>query len=149
MGDPPGDSDICPDSIDKAIITADCIKFRVNSNFANNRYVMYAIKSPFVQNQIRKQSKGVAQQKITLKIFKELEIPVPAFDEQLKIVKILDKYMEDNESILSDINMTENSLEILKQSILSKAFRGELGTNDRNEEHAIELLKHLLQEQVK
>ncbi|TDL30697.1 hypothetical protein E2R51_17070 [Jeotgalibacillus sp. S-D1] len=149
MGDPPGDSDILPDSFGKAIITADCIKFRANNKLVNNRYVMYAIKSPFIQNQIRKQSKGVAQQKITLKIFKELKIPVPVYDEQVKIVEILDKYMKDNECILSDIKITQNTLALLKQSILSKAFRGELGTNDPNEEDAIDLLKQVLQEQVK
>ncbi|MCY7540903.1 hypothetical protein [Bacillus pumilus] len=44
--------------------------------------------------------------------------------------------------------VTDN-LAIIKQSILSKAFRGELGTNDPSEESAIELLKEVLQEQVK
>lgn len=38
----------------------------------------------------------------------------------------------------------EKSIEALKQSILSKAFRGELGTNDPSEENAIELLKEIL-----
>ena len=42
-----------------------------------------------------------------------------------------------------------NSIDELKSSILSKAFRGELGTNDPSEENAVELLKEVLQEQVK
>ena len=40
-----------------------------------------------------------------------------------------------------------NNIHELKQSILSKAFRGELGTNDPSEESAIKLLKEVLQEQ--
>lgn len=39
----------------------------------------------------------------------------------------------------------EEKIELLKQSILNKAFRGELGTNDPTEESAIELLKEVLQ----
>jgi type I restriction enzyme S subunit len=33
---------------------------------------------------------------------------------------------------------------LLKKSILPKAFRGELGTNDLGEESAVELLKKVL-----
>ena len=37
----------------------------------------------------------------------------------------------------------------IKQSVLSKAFRGELGTNNPTEESAIELLKEVLQGKIK
>ncbi|MDL5042016.1 hypothetical protein [Heyndrickxia coagulans] len=50
-------------------------------------------------------------------------------------------------NVYQDPHTTIMKLE-LKQSILSKAFRGELGTNDPTEESAIELLKEVLQEQV-
>jgi type I restriction enzyme S subunit len=36
----------------------------------------------------------------------------------------------------------------MKESILSKAFRGKLGTNNPEEEGALELLKEILQEQL-
>ena len=32
----------------------------------------------------------------------------------------------------------------MKKSILARAFRGELGTNDPNEESAVELLKQII-----
>ena len=35
-------------------------------------------------------------------------------------------------------------IELIKKSILARAFRGELGTNDPSEESAIELLKSIL-----
>jgi type I restriction enzyme S subunit len=35
-------------------------------------------------------------------------------------------------------------IDLLKKSILAKAFRGELGTNDPGEESAVELLKKAL-----
>jgi type I restriction enzyme S subunit len=39
----------------------------------------------------------------------------------------------------------ENHLETLKQSILNKAFHGEIGTNNTYEENALESLKEMLQ----
>ena len=35
-------------------------------------------------------------------------------------------------------------IDLLKKSILAKAFRGELGANDPGEESAVELLKKVL-----
>ena len=43
--------------------------------------------------------------------------------------------------------LAENVIEkidVMKKSILAKAFRGELGTNNSEEESAIELLKTIL-----
>lgn len=41
-----------------------------------------------------------------------------------------------------------SKLELLEQSFLSKAFQGELGTNDQSEENANEILKELLQNKL-
>ena len=40
----------------------------------------------------------------------------------------------------------EKQIDLLEKSILAKAFRGELGTNDPNDEPASELLKRILEE---
>lgn len=37
------------------------------------------------------------------------------------------------------------NIEMVKKSILAKAFRGELGTTDESEESSIKLLKHILE----
>jgi len=42
----------------------------------------------------------------------------------------------------------EEEIDLIEKSILSKAFRGELGTNDTNDEPAIELLKRCLKERM-
>jgi len=36
----------------------------------------------------------------------------------------------------------------MKKAILARAFRGELGTNDPEEESAVELLKEVLKEKI-
>ena len=78
---------------------------------------------------------------------KALPIPVPPLKEQLEIVTYIQKLYEAEQEALNNLLYLENHIEELKQSILSKAFRGELGTNNTREESAIELLKEVLQEE--
>ena len=40
----------------------------------------------------------------------------------------------------------QEKIDLMKKSILAKAFRGELGTNNPEEESAVELLKTILME---
>lgn len=91
---------------------------------------------------------GNAITRLTLKKIKQGIIPLPPFDEQEIIVSILEKVNSVDEQLDCVTNLEDN-INNLKQSILSKAFRGELGTNDPSEESAIELLKEVLQDQVK
>lgn len=141
MGDPPGDVDICPEIIEKAIITADCIKVRVNTEIVNRKYLLYAIKSDFVQSQIRRESKGVAQQKISLQAFRKMNVIIAPYEEQLKIVKELEGLMEKEKGSIENLELMEGKLNSLEQAILSKAFRGQLGTSDPYEENAIDFLQ--------
>lgn len=129
MGDPPGDVDICPAYVKRAVITADCIKLRVNEKVADNKFIMYAIKSPFVQKQIQLQTKGVAQQKISLKTFREMTVLLPPILEQHEIMVHLEKYMESEMETSKRLGMVDKYLVDLQQSILSRAFSGEMGTN--------------------
>lgn len=143
MGDPPGDVDICPEIIERAIITADCIKVRVNTEIVNRKYLLYAIKSDFVQSQIRRESKGVAQQKISLQAFRKMNVIIAPYEEQLIIVEELEGLMEKEMRSIENLELMDEKLNSLEQAILSKAFRGQLGTNDPLEENVIELLQRV------
>jgi type I restriction enzyme S subunit len=70
---------------------------------------------------------------------------LPPLQEQTEIVRILDKLLEE-ESKIHDLTQLEDQIDLLKKSILSKAFRGQLNTNDPAEESAMELLKEILKE---
>ncbi|MET3202976.1 UNVERIFIED_ORG: restriction endonuclease S subunit [Bacillus proteolyticus] len=91
---------------------------------------------------------GNALRRLTLKKIKQGIIPLPPIDEQHIIISILDKLKIIDEK-LNWYSNVDHTIENLKQAILSKAFRGVLGTNDPREENSIELLKEILQEQVK
>ncbi|MDZ4567243.1 restriction endonuclease subunit S [Bacillus cereus] len=81
--------------------------------------------------------------------FFDAEVKIPPIKEQEIIVEMLDNFFNKEAEAYGLIEKLEENLMKLKQSILSKAFRGELGTNEPTEESAIELLKEVLQEKIK
>ncbi|MCU5396543.1 restriction endonuclease subunit S [Bacillus toyonensis] len=111
-------------------------------------YLMFCLNSSTTKRRMLGMMSGNAIRRLTLKKIKQGIIPLPPIDEQRIIISILDKVkiIDEKINLYSDVDQT---IENLKQAILSKAFRGELGTNDPREENSIELLKEILQEQVK
>lgn len=93
-------------------------------------------------------SKGYLKSIATGTTFKELSgekvktiyFPLPPLEEQKEIVRILDEILE-KESKIKELIELEEAIELLEKSILDKAFRGKLGTQNKDDEPAIELLK--------
>lgn len=111
-------------------------------------YLMFCLNSPTTKGRMLGMMSGNAIRRLTLKKIKQGIIPLPPIDEQRVIISILDK-VKDIDEKLNWYSNVEQNIEFLKQSVLSKAFGGELGTNDSTEESAIELLKEVLQEKIK
>ncbi|MFB5760926.1 restriction endonuclease subunit S [Paenibacillus medicaginis] len=90
---------------------------------------------------------GTTVGSIVFEKFKNHYLPLPPYEELKQILILIKKF------IIKEVKTTqlidELQVETLKQSILQKAFRSELGTNDPTEESAIELLKEALNSQKK
>lgn len=91
---------------------------------------------------------GVSQSNINAKKIGAFEIPVPTIEEQQEIVNILDNLLAKYNKI-KNLEQQLEKIELLKKAILAKAFRGELGTNNPDEESAENLLKEILAEERK
>ena len=87
---------------------------------------------------------GVNQGNVSSKFVENIELKVPSVLEQKEIAKILKGMMESEETAKNIAEDTIVSIDIIKKSILAKAFRGELGTNEPEDESAIDLLKRHL-----
>ncbi|MGG1417541.1 restriction endonuclease subunit S [Bacillus subtilis] len=119
------------------------------SEYINEKYIHYLVRSQKFRLEAKGEMTGaVGQQRVPKEFLINYHLPLPPKEEQDAIVRILDDILIKDECSKLNLEM-ESKLEFLKQSILSKAFRGELGTNDPNEESAIDLLKGMLQEQLK
>ena len=82
---------------------------------------------------------------ISRKDILDLNILLPTLEEQQEIVNILDKLLAKYNKI-KNLEQQLEKIELLKKAILAKALRGELGTNNPDEESAENLLKEILAE---
>jgi type I restriction enzyme, S subunit len=126
MGDPPGDCEIYPEHSSVAVLTADCLKFRLFDRVADRRFYMYYIKSNFVKRQLGLITKGVAQKKISVERFKTLALPLASYEEQVEIadkIEVVFSLIENQEQVIS---CSLERAEAFRQSVLKNAFNGRL-----------------------
>lgn len=111
-------------------------------------YLNYVLNSPKARcycNEVK--SDGVNQSNINAKKLAQFKIPFCSLEEQQEIVRILDNLLG-NEQRAKELCDVIEKIDLMKKAILSKAFRGELGTNNPEEESAVELLKEVLKEKL-
>ena len=80
---------------------------------------------------------------------KKLNIPIPPLQEQKEIVRRIESLFKLADNIEQQYQQASNNLETLNQSILAKAFRGELVPQDPNDEPASILLERIREEREK
>ena len=112
-------------------------------NVINSNYLSLNIQDFFNKTNISQTIKGGVIKNYHISDMKEQLIPLPPLEEQQEIVRVLDEVLE-NENKLKELLELEERIEILEKSILHKAFKGELGTQNSSDESAIELLKEIL-----
>ncbi|MCB1242405.1 MAG: restriction endonuclease subunit S [Verrucomicrobiae bacterium] len=148
MGEPPGDSAIYPMGSPDAIITADCIKWRLAPAGLDPKFFNYALRSETTKRQIANRTRGVAQKKISLERFKDIALPLPALPEQRRIVARLEELFSRLEAGVAALRHAKTQLQRYRQSVLAAAVTGQL-TQAWREQHpdtepAEELLKQAL-----
>lgn len=119
-------------------------KIQSNPNLIISNWLCYSINKLWIDGFWERICKkwvgqaGVNQNDLTEKTI----IPLPPLEEQEEIVRILDTLLsfEDEAKVMADL---EDELDLLEKSILSRAFRGELGTQDKADEPVSELLKRI------
>ena len=126
MGAPPGDACLYPEKAPQAVITADCIKLRVSPILHQKMFVVHAINSDVVKPQINLITKGVAQMKVSLGRFSSIAIPLPPLAEQKRIVEELERRLSVIDELESVVSSNLHRAARLRQSVLQKAFTGEL-----------------------
>lgn len=83
--------------------------------------------------------------KINQKELSALKVSVTSDkDEETEIVRILDNFFAKETEAKEKVEIALDVIETMKKSILAKAFQGELGTNNPEDESAEELLKYTL-----
>lgn len=110
----------------------------------DTRYLWYTLQTQQTYEKATKIATGTAQLTVPIKGLRQMEIYVPTLQEQTEIVRIIDDLLAKEQQAKE---LAENALakiDLIKKSILARAFRGELGTNNPADEPALELLKRML-----
>lgn len=86
--------------------------------------------------------------KINQKELSALTVHLPTNDrEQEEITRILDELFDKEQQSKEAAEAVLDQIDLMKKSILARAFRGELGTNDPSEESAVELLRQVIEQE--
>lgn len=109
------------------------------------RYLCYYLNSPEALKYYSESKVDVARANLSLQDINNIYLPIPTLEEQQEIVRILDSLL-DKEQRAKELCDIIESIDHMKKSILARALRGELGTNNPQEESALELLKGILRE---
>lgn len=102
-------------------------------------YYFWTSKTAF----LRSINMGAAQPNLNTKLIGEVEIDVPQTAERVEIARVLNALLSKEQQAKEAAEAVLDQIDLMKKSILARAFRGEQGTNDPSEESAVELLKQL------
>ncbi|MCI9473290.1 MAG: type I restriction endonuclease subunit S [Flavonifractor sp.] len=108
-------------------------------------YILYFTHSDLYRRQIEQLASGNqdGMRNVSQKNIKSVEFPVPLLFEQKEIVRIIGNLYDKEQRAKSAAEAVLTQIDTMKKSILARAFRGELGTNDPAEESAAELIKSI------
>ncbi|MEK4126947.1 restriction endonuclease subunit S [Anoxybacillus sp. FSL W8-0382] len=115
------------DDVPCAVFASYLIRLTTN-DYLDARYLWNYLKSPMYWKQITVVQKGIAQPGANAQIIGGLSLPLPPVREQQRIAEKVDFLLNKLDSEKQLALEIEQKIDLIKQSILSKAFRGELGT---------------------
>lgn len=97
-------------------------------------------------NYLEQNCVGSTMKNLNEKIVKQIPVPYFTREQQDESMSKLEALLANEKQILERIKGIIDTIGLMKKSVLAKVFRGELGTNNPEEESSIELLKNILEE---
>lgn len=104
-------------------------------------YIACLLQSPLGQRLLVGKVRGVAQKGINLADVKRLPVALPPYEEQTEIVRRVEQLFAYADQLEAKVALAKNHIDYLTQSILAKAFRGELVPQDPSDQPASVLLE--------
>ena len=143
-----GNVGVVPEEFDNANLTENADKIEIYS--LCKRYLLYALLSEVVQEQVRECTTKVGQPKLAIVRIQKFLIPIAPLADQRRIsdridvlLPIVDKY----DFLFSKLGKLNNSInEVLKKSILQEAIQGRLVPQIAGEGTANKLLEQIKEE---
>ena len=129
-----GDAGVIPEAYHLANLTENAAKLCCLDNSVSSDFLSYWLRSEYLQELVQLEIRSGAQGKLALKRIKTLPFPMPSIEEQQELVSRIAQFISFGEQVEQRLTEAQTRINQLTQSILAKAFRGEL-TADWREQH--------------
>lgn len=123
--------------------------FRPNKSKVHPQYLYWVLSNSNTKAFLEGEAKGSTMSNLNLNIVRNIPFPLPSLEEQKEIVHRVEQLFAFADKIEARYTKAKAMLDKLPQSILAKAFRGELVAQDPNDEPASVLLERIKAEKEK
>ena len=118
-----GKSFLIKGNIPESVYASYLIRVRFPKNILSE-YIAYYFQSPFYWEQVKNKQVGTGQPNVNGTKLGKIKIPIPSFQEQSQIVKKIENAFSNCDKTEADIKQHLQNIELLRQSLLKKAFSG-------------------------
>ena len=126
VGPPMGKVSIVPDTYPEWNINQAIARFRCLDRLYNKYLAYFLGRSDTVEKMKSKAKATAGQFNLTLEICRDIQIPVPPIEEQKKVVYNIETKLSQQQKISDTVDLALQQAEAMRQSILKKAFEGQL-----------------------
>lgn len=121
--------EICavPERADGALLSTNLMRVSLDANIVRADYFIALFQSKgVVLDQVKELCKGSTRDFLNQTILKQIVFPVPNIEKQAEIISVIEARLSICDRIEETVNTVLAQAEALRQSILKKAFEGEL-----------------------
>ena len=137
--------EICevPEKVNNALISTNLLRVSLDNTFILSPFFVLMFQGGNVKLQVKDLCKGSSREFLNQSILSLIKYPVCGLEEQKALLKQLELIFANIEQQEKEILLSLEKAETLRQSILKKAFSGQLVPQDPSDEPASELLARI------
>ena len=141
--------EICtvPLGLGKALISTNLLRVSLNQKVLLSQYFVFMFQGgEAVRSQVKERCKGSSRDFLNQSILQSVAFPICGLQEQIQIVREIDERLSLADQLLRCIESELVKSNSVRQSILKKAFAGQLVAQDPRDERASVLLGRIMAE---
>ena len=117
---------IANDKLSGANVTRGIVPIRFDPSKFNAWFAYHQFCSKYIREQIEEKTYGAALMQINIRDIRKISILCPSLEIQTTVVKKLDSVMRNYDQLCSELHIKLSAIADLRQSLLQRAFTGEL-----------------------
>lgn len=140
---------VAPEFVRDWRMTGHILRARLNAEFVFPEFAVYALwGDPAVKTLVTKGIRGMTRPGYNTTLLNAIPLPLPPISEQQQILHVIENAFARIDNVVSVQAEADSNFTQLDQSILAKAFRGEMVPQDSSDEPASVLLERIRQQRA-